>query len=317
MRQFYQLRNLPLSIKSVVAADHPWFFGHFGHWHAAPQKGGQGQRPLLIAAGIALAVAGLTSLLPYQASEQADRAQIEAQARAGSAAAQLELGLAYRDGRFGLKADSAASALWLNRSALGGNDYAAALMGDALAAGNGVQADESAAESWWRQAAEHGDAYAQARLGAALASPDNSQAVRDEGRHWLESAALQGNPQARQALGIDSPSIGGKGMEAVLPHLGAVEQVIAPTANEADTLRSRAIAGDSTAQYQLAMRYRDGAWGGVDADPAQALDWLKRSANQGNSLAMTTLANAYERGTLSLEPDAEQAAFWRARARQL
>jgi uncharacterized protein len=54
-------------------------------------------------------------------------------------------------------------------------------------------------------------------------------------------------------------------------------------------LISHAQQGDPVAEYQLAMRYRDGAWS-VTRNPQQALTWLQRSAAAGNRVAAQTLA---------------------------
>jgi TPR repeat protein len=52
-----------------------------------------------------------------------------------------------------------------------------------------------------------------------------------------------------------------------------------------DALQQRAQSGDPVAEFQLAMRYRDGAWS-VNRDPDKASYWLKRAADAGNPLAV-------------------------------
>jgi len=56
-----------------------------------------------------------------------------------------------------------------------------------------------------------------------------------------------------------------------------------------DGLQQRAQSGDSVAEFQLGMRYRDGAWS-VNRDPDKASYWLKRAAAAGNPLAVKALA---------------------------
>jgi len=122
--------------------------------------------------------------------------------------AQLQLGLAYRDGRLGLKADPAQANYWLQRSATNGNAYAKQLLGD--------------------------------------------------------------KPQAQQAASFSG------------------EMARLPLAQSIEHLKSQAASGDSRAQFELAMRYRDGSWG-VERDPVLFREWLEKSAAGGNPIARQEL----------------------------
>lgn len=319
MRLFPHLRKPLLPLRtSFIAADTG--FSLF-HGHDAPRSGSR--TPYYVAGAIALGLVLMASL-PNRSSEEGDRGQLLHQADAGSARAQLLLGLAYRDGRYGLTRDSHSADTWFARAADSGENYAAALLGDAYAVGDGVAKDPAAAQRWWRQAALAGNARAEFRLGQALMRQPGDQTGHDEGRRWLTRAAAQGDVQARHALGIDTPmpdripdeidrDLGVTQGHSLLGNIYRL--IIGDTAasGSADILKQRALAGDATAQYQLAMRYRDGAWG-VAANPQKALGWLEQSANHGNPVAMTTLANAYEAGRLGLTQDAAAAASWRQRA---
>jgi len=64
-----------------------------------------------------------------------------------------------------------------------------------------------------------------------------------------------------------------------------------PVAN----LRQDALAGDATAQYELAMRLLSGD--GLARSQSDAVTWLVKSAHQGNSSAQYQLGLAYEHGT--------------------
>jgi uncharacterized protein len=150
----------------------------------------------------------------------------------GNSGAQLELGLAYRDGAFGLKPDREASRHWLRMSAEGGNAYAAqtlqtrddassdgAVQGTTLAAlaarfhsltlqavsvvtdliSRASLAPQSAAAL--RMAADAGDPIAQYQLG--IRYRDGGWGVgrdRAQARSWLTRAADAGNSLAAQAL---------------------------------------------------------------------------------------------------------------------
>jgi TPR repeat protein len=153
-------------------------------------------------------------------------------AASGNSGAQLQLGLAYRDGALGLKPDRAASLHWLRTSAQGGNAYAAqtlqpeghasrdgAVQGMTLAAlatrfhSLTLQAMSVVADliSWaslapqsataLRMTADGGDPIAQYQLG--IRYRDGGWGVeRDtaQARSWLTRAAGAGNPLAAQAL---------------------------------------------------------------------------------------------------------------------
>ncbi len=316
MRLFADFRNHLLPPRLSMATPHM----AIGDLQRSPENTVAVQRPYLIA-GALLVGLGVLGALPHHTALQSELAQVRQQAQAGEPKAELELALAYRDGRFGLNSDHAAAAHWLGQAAAAGNAYAAALLGDAYSAGDGVTADRGLAIHWWRRAAQAGNAHGESALGAALAAAERAKGEdgdamlsrQDEGRRWLEQAALQGDDLAQRQLGVEHPAAAGEGMAAVAPRLTEMADVLIPEGGSVDALREKALAGDSSAAYQLAMRYRDGAWG-VEADNRQALDWLELAANHGNALAMSTLASAFEQGSLGLDPNPSLADSWRRRA---
>jgi len=89
-------------------------------------------------------------------------------ANQGDTGAQLQLGLAYRDGRYGLVPDAKTGLYWLRRSAAGGSAYAEDAIGIAYAKGQGTAQDNGAAEQWWHKAINHGDHEARIHLADAL-----------------------------------------------------------------------------------------------------------------------------------------------------
>jgi hypothetical protein len=81
-----------------------------------------------------------------------------------------------------------------------------------------------------------------------------------------------------------------------------------------DAIRPKAEAGDAIAQFDLAKAYMDGKV--VKKDPAQAVEWLKKSAGQGYVGAEFALGFMYQTGT-GLPKDQHEAANWfRKAARQ-
>ncbi len=290
----------------------------------APYSSRAAWTPLSVAGALIVGLA-LLAATPHQPQDQADREQLLQQANAGGAHAQLQLGLAYRDGRFGLEQDPRAAADWIARAARAGNTQAETLLGDLYAAGEGVAVDQDRALTWWRQAARAGNVRAASELGQALMARAGSDAERDAARRWLESAANAGDQQARHALGVDNPPGGLTTLAGVGPAVTATDRAAedlyhlveqaSPASQSIEALQQRALAGDSVAQFQLAMRYRDGAWG-VSANAKLALSWLEQAAEHGNPVAMNALADAYEKGSLGLSPSSDQAAHWRRRAAQ-
>jgi len=223
----------------------------------------------------------------------------------GDTGAELQLGLAYRDGRYGLHPDFRAALKWLSTAGRNGNAYAADAVGNAYATGQGTPRDSQQAEYWWRLAARGGNADAQAHLGEALLTEGrNGRALS-----WLRDAADLGNERARADLArlyreqvVPDADLhrGENPVEAVGDRLESPSLMFAtslwraleadsPVSQSTDVLLDRARAGDPVAEYQLGLHYRDGAWA-VPRNPKLSTLWLKRSAAAGNPLAVETLA---------------------------
>lgn len=317
MRLFVDIRKHLIPIQpGIVATDHL-----FGTFHGTPEAGSRS--PWLVLGGIALGVS-LVAMVPLHSRDEADADQLLHRAEAGSASSQLMLGLAYRDGRYGLPRDDRAAATWLARAARSGNAYAAATLGDAYAQGQGVAPDIKVAQRWWLQAAQADNVHAESRLGLSLLHSATTQAQQDAGRRWLDRAAMSGDVQAQTALGIETPTATpiadridrdlGTGVgHSLLGNLYRLVVGETVPGQSVENLKQHALAGDNVAEFQLAMRYSDGSWG-VNADPKLALGWLRRAADHGNPVAMASLANAYTQGQFGLKPDPATAEAWRQRA---
>ena len=244
---------------------------------------------------------------PTAAAIPADRelAWLSHLAETGNTGAQLQLGLAYREGRYGVKPDARTSLRWLSAAGRGGNAYAADVVANAFAAGQGAPLNPQLARHWWQLAASGGNADAQAHLGEALLA----EGKRDQAVAWLRDAADRGDTRAHNELAAlyrqqavpDADLHRGEnrlaalgerldstGLKAIFATWRTVE-ADSPLEQTAEALVSRAQQGDPVAEYQLAMRYRDGAWS-VTRNPRQAMTWLQRSAAAGNPVAAQTLA---------------------------
>ena len=224
----------------------------------------------------------------------------------GDSGAQLQLGLAYEDGRYGLQPDTQTAYHWLGLAAKNGNAYAADRVANHLA--EQTPNDLHRAMALWQQAAQDGNADAQIHLGEILMQQGDKHAVK-----WLRRAAAQGVHRAQhdllslyrttelqevdlyrdenkfEVVANEVNSTGLKSMFAlwhVLKASSIYEQSKAP-------LMERAKQGDPIAEYQLALRYRDGAWD-VNRDPEKSMSWLLRSVAAGNQIARLDLERIQE-----------------------
>lgn len=225
----------------------------------------------------------------------------------GNVGAQLQLGLAYRDGEFGLAPDKKSAMHWLETAAGNGNTYAANVVGDAYAAGDGVAASVETARKWWSEAGNGGIVAAQRKLGASLIeSGDVAQA-----RIWLDRAAAQGDAEAHRLLGTlfaeheattSDMELGSSGIDRFAAQSGSptlkalaegadlLEAASPESAPDTADLRKQAKQGDPVAEYELGIRYMDGYDNGKP-DPARAEKWLRKSAESGDGLASEALTN--------------------------
>ncbi|RMD70057.1 MAG: sel1 repeat family protein [Gammaproteobacteria bacterium] len=259
---------------------------------------------------------------------------IAQEAQNGDPGAELLYGLAFLEGRYGLKVDARKAVQWLERSAKDGNSYAQLVLGNCYAEGKGVKADPAEAVKWWRKAAEAGNSEAQYRLGKAYL--DGFGVAKDDQRavEWLKRAAANGNPRAEYLIGkmyhegyilVQDQTLAKDWLSRAASHgyqnainlLEVINVLLKSTTLESQAsyaaLKEKAEQGDPHAQYELALRYETGAFD-VNADPAKALYWLTQAAKNGNLLAMKHLADVYEKGLLGVKKDPQKAAYWRKKS---
>ena len=171
-------------------------------------------------------------------SDSQELAWLTRLAAANNSGAQLQLGLAYREGRYGLVPDARAGQYWLEKAARNGQEYAVDLLAGHPTTGKAVAED-------------------------AARTPLPSR---------LDTIATQ----------LKSP------MLVTISALWKILGLGLTGSQSSDALQQRAQSGDPVAEFQLGMRYRDGAWS-VNRDPAKASYWLKRAADAGNPLAVKVL----------------------------
>lgn len=167
-----------------------------------------GRSPLRWAAPLtAVALVALAATMARPPAPADEAAWLQRLASNGDSGAQLELGLAYRDGRDGLKVDRHAQWRWLERAAQGGSAYAADLMANAYATGDSIASDPKRAQYWWQVAADQGNQDAQRHIsGATPGTLDevgkilDGEAIRDQSGDALVAHARGGDALAEFQL---------------------------------------------------------------------------------------------------------------------
>ncbi|HED19130.1 MAG TPA: sel1 repeat family protein [Gammaproteobacteria bacterium] len=254
----------------------------------------------------------------------------------GDPGAQLLYGLAYLNGREGLKPDAKKAVYWLRRSARIGNAYAQLTLGNCYAEGRGVEKDPQQAVLWWHKAAEKDNPKAQYRVGKAHLEGDGVSKNPERAVYWITRSAEQGNKDAQYLLGkmyyegYNVPyekeaarswlsRAAGQAHSGAINLLAVINGMVDTTTKvyqqSAKVLADKAEKGDPQAEYELGLRYESGAWD-VNRDNKKALLWITKAANAGNRIAMKTLADIYQHGDLGLQADPGKAAEWEKRASQ-
>ena len=173
---------------------------------------------------------------------------------------------------------------WLSRLAASGDNGAQLELGLAYRAGrDGLSSDPQAALYWLEQAARGGNAYAADLVGNAYSNGDGTAPDAQQAHHWWQVAADGGNADAQRQLG-EHTNATWQQVERVLTGEAIRDQ-------SGNALQARARAHDPVAEFQLAERYRDGAWS-VNRDPVRAQQWMQRAATDGNPLARDALSTA-------------------------
>lgn len=256
------------------------------------------------------------------------------EARDDDAGAQLLYGLAYLEGRDGLKPDLSKAIYWLRRSARLGNSYAQLTLGKLHADGKGVEKDMRQAYHWWLKAAHKGSPEAEFLVGRSLVNGEGVEKNPEQGIEWLTRAAKRNNRDAQALLGRlylegyavkknqssarswleRAASLGDEGAINLLHLLKkSVDASTRIYQESSEELEKRAETGDPKAEFELGMRYESGAWD-VSRDDGKALYWIRQAASHGNRIAMETLADIYRHGRLGVLPDPDRAEKWKQKA---
>ena len=212
---------------------------------------------------------------------------IRQMAEKGDAAAQLKLGVMYKNGE-GVEVNYAEAAKWFRKATDQGNAEAQFNLGNMYKNGEGVEVNYAEAVKWYRNAADQEDASAQNNLGNMY---DNGRGVpkdKVEAVKWYRKAADQGDDRAQNNLGIMYANGEGVPKDA---------------AEAAKWYRKAADQGAAQAQNNLGNAYANGE--GVVKNKAEAVKWYRKAADQGLAYAQVNLSLCYDRGEGVVKDDVE------------
>jgi TPR repeat protein len=96
-------------------------------------------------------------------------------AESGDEGAQLQIGMAYREGSYGLTPDATKEMYWIKRAAENGNAYAEDALGSMYADGRGTEKDIASAMKWWTRAMHDGNQDARVHMSESLIKTGHTQ----------------------------------------------------------------------------------------------------------------------------------------------
>ena len=254
--------------------------------------------------------------------QEVDVAALEAEAEAGNADAQHQLGSLYLcgDAHGGVPKDGKRACHWLRRAAEQGVVDAQSDLGEVYEFGLAGPVDLKQAVAWYRKAASSGSGLARLNLALCLyhgrgVAVDVAEAERlvaesvEDGFDIVDITVEEEDAEVAEAADADGAAADADADAE--PHMSYVISFANGTGNMLHSAghlvawcRLFALRGSMAAQYQLGLSYRLGR--GTPADAAEAARWFKLAADQGYVPAQFELAecHAYGRG---VAPDRREA----------
>lgn len=153
---------------------------------------------------------------------------------------------------------------WYRAAADAGDPRAQFYLGVRLEQGIEGTPDPEAAAEWFGRAAEQGHTAAQLKLAGLLYRGDGVDRDRARAAEWYRQAADGGSPRAAFNLGLMAERGDGLPRDAELA---------------ASMFEQAADGGVAAARLKLAVIYATGV--GVDADPVEALTWMRLAEMAG------------------------------------
>ena len=181
------------------------------------------------------------------------------------------------------------------------------------------QGDYTTAMRLVRPLADQGNAKAQEMVGRMYEQGQGVAQNYGEVFKWYRLAANQGNADAQFSLGEMYRT--GQGVAQNDAEAESALQIVRPSvlvacvlAELATACRKVAEQGDASAQYRLAVMYKNGE--GVPQNYPEAEKWYRKAADQGYAPAQFSLAFLYEQGRGVPQNYAEAAKWYRKAAEQ-
>ena len=214
------------------------------------------------------------------------------------------------------KQDFEASTECLRQSAELGNAWAQLYYGGCLKKGVGTEQDQTAAVEWFRKSAEQNCTIAFYELGVCYENGEGVDRDLDEAEAWYGKALDAGiQPDAQQALDrigrLKEES--GPEDEAIKLYKQAIELFDRQDKDVecAELLRQSAELGYVWAQLFYGRFLCKGI--GTALDPAEAVEWFRKAADQDCPAAYYELGVCYENGE-GVERDLVEAETWYRKA---
>ena len=246
------------------------------------------------------------------------------------------LGVAYLEGKGGLKPDEARALSLFEQAAKAGHPSAMVFCGMIREAPNEVPRDDYKAVYWYTQAAKHNVPFAFRRLGQLQMAgrgglaPNPATAAR-----WFQKGADVGDAPSMTALGMmHVDGIGGfrkdyteavrlfttasKAGDAMATSILAHAYLDGNLGLEQDVARSTKLfqtaakSGHAHSMTMLAVAYVEGR--GTPADPQKGVEWFEKAIEQGDTDAMLLLATMYAEGRGVKRHDARALHFYQRAA---
>jgi TPR repeat protein len=221
-----------------------------------------------------------------------------AAAAGGDMEAQYQLGLAYRNGGHGLKADAQAALVWFTLAGAEGHVGAATEAAKAFEAGKGAKRDLNAAGNWWYKAGVLGDAAARKRWIELFVEGEVHAVGSRDGLAWLADAAQAGDLRAMMAL-------------ADVLERG---QGVAPDPDQAESWYRQAVLlhGDLEARFRLGrlLLSRPAMWRKPAEEEWNAKDAAAKSLPFGAVWYPVKPPNAEEAKAVQLRPGINEGERW-------
>lgn len=210
------------------------------------------------------------------------------------------------------------SADCLRQSAELGQPWAQLYYGGMLKKGVGVEQDMAAAVDWFRKSAELGNAVAYYELAVCYENGEGVERNLDEALAWYRKAKDAGIEEAQSAvIRVEKTKAYESSPEAEAERLLKQAQELFDSQNDdvacADLLRRAAELGNAVAQVSYGRFLCKGI--GTALDPAEAVAWFRKSADQGCPDAFYALGVCCENGE-GVEKNLDEAESWYRKAQE-